>query len=115
MSYEKLLPIRDFLERYKGNDRILIPDSDLGDLVSLFAEITNIYMDMSWRNPLSVMETLTVALCLVISNQDEAAYILRSSKNTVKTYQARAKIKLNTESKIALISKAIHTGLITIR
>ncbi len=114
MPTEKLLPIKEFLDQRKSYDRVYIPDSDLDKLVNLFAKITNIYIDMSWRNPMSVMESLTVALSLVTPKQSDTAYVLGSSKNTVKTYQSRAKAKFNTESKVTLIRKIIELGVIKI-
>jgi DNA-binding CsgD family transcriptional regulator len=106
--------IKGFLGQFKSIDRIHIPQNRISDLVDVLSDSANISANFNKENPFSVMETVTIALCVLNSSDNEIGGILGISPNTVRSYMGRIKEKLNVSRKIEAVTKSLREGIIKI-
>jgi len=106
--------IRKFLNSHRGKDRLLIDDQKFKELRELFLRETNIHLNPSPANPLSMMEMVIVALATSL-DIGQIAKVTMNSTNTVKTSLSRAGIKLNAPTKNRVVIEAIRKGYIEIQ
>jgi len=103
-----------FVNEYKYLDRSRIPENKIYNLSRAFRDIASISISFTSENPLSVMETVTIALSVIGASDHEVGDILSISHNTVKSYMARIKEKLNVEKKSEAIIKSLRVGILRI-
>lgn len=106
--------IKEFVNEYKFTDRSRIPETRISNLSKLFIEAANMSISFSASNPLSVMETMTIALTVLGLNDCEVSEVLNISTNTVKSHMSRIKIKLGVVRKIDAIIKSLRTGILRV-
>lgn len=104
--------IKEFLSEYRSDNGIYIPKNRLTDLLSILRDIGKISTDFGQNNPLSVMETMTVVLNFLGSNDDEISEIFDLSPSTIRSYMTRIKEKLDVSCKLDAITKSVRQGII---
>jgi DNA-binding NarL/FixJ family response regulator len=105
--------IHNFLLKFRCDDRIFIPRDNLRDLEALFKSKVKLSLDFSIMNPLSTMETITLALSMYVKT-GHIALILMSAPSTVETYIKRARQKLQVKTKYFALIEAIKQNYIQI-
>ncbi len=108
-----LVAIKNFIQRFSVKGRIYIPDENLDELIELFRVKLLITLNFRCNNPLSVMETVTLALSLVIG-PGEISGVLMREQTTIKTFISRAKIKLGADTKSYAIYESMTRGYFNI-
>lgn len=106
--------IRKIIKKLKSSDRVNLSEENQLRLIETLNNSENILISFSNKNPLSVMETITVALCILNSSDIEISEILGVSKNTIKSYMGRIREKLNVEKKSDAIIKSLRIGILRI-
>lgn len=104
--------LRHFIQKYKFKERGAIPKNHISDLVNLLNESAHVVVTFEEENPLSVMETITITLCILNSTDHEIGLILGVSRNTVKSYMSRIKDKLEATKRLEAVVKTIRSGII---
>ncbi len=94
LSQARIQPIKQFLEKYRQEGRLILPKAEREKLTSLFQEQTNIRIDFTQNTPFSFMEILTAATWFVTEEYSFRAEVLGLSVNTIKSNERRVKIKL---------------------
>lgn len=108
-----LISIRNFLLRFRCEDRIFIPSDNLDELQKLFETKARLSLNLSQSNPLSTMETIVLALSLILSTK-HIACVLMSTSGTVESYVKRARLKLHAKTKIFALFRAVKHGYVQI-
>lgn len=103
--------IQTFLMKHRSKDRTYIPKDHLEELNEVFLKQGRIYLNISDANPLSIMETVIVALSTSF-RIPEMAIITMNSPNTIKTTLTRVRMKLKVRTQYAIVSEAIRQGYI---
>ena len=112
-----LLWLKNFLCKYRSqdfNERVLIPTECYNELTNIFRSNTNILLNFAVTNPLSVKETLILALHLVLPSQKEIAEVLLNSPGTIKSSINRICLKLGVKQKTEAVYKAMRLGILQI-
>ena len=109
-----LQQLKHFLCQFRSFHGTYIPPQRTADLVELLHRSANISITLDKENPLSVMETLTMVLCVLNTSDDDIADVLSVSLSTVQSYVERVKDKLNVTTKIKAVKTVLRKGIIKI-
>lgn len=97
---------------YKFIDKSRIPDGGLREISRIFEENANLSLTFSSRSPLTVMETIIVALLVLGGFDSEVAAVLNISPNTLRGYVEKIKIKMGVDKKTEALLKALRNGIL---
>ena len=106
--------LKHFLSEFRSFHGTYIPQRRTADLTELLHRSANIAITFDKENPLSVMETIIMVLCVLNTSDEDIADILGISCHTVKSYMTRIKEKLLVSRKLEAIMKLLRTGIIKI-
>lgn len=106
--------VSQFICKYKFIDRKRIPGSKLSDLSRVFEDNVHLSLSFLSNNPLTVLETIIMALLILGALDREVAEILGIAPNTIRSYLSRIKYKLGVKTKSGAIVETLRNGIIKI-
>ena len=110
--------IKVFIRKNRAtfNGSIFFKTSEFRELIMILMKGGDIFVDFNLdTNPLSTMETITLALFFLSASTSQISTALCVSKNTIKTYFMRIKEKMNVEKKMEAVMLALRIGIIVLR
>ena len=107
-------PLQDFIQKYRLGKKPIIPANELATLAKIVYRCCQVHITFDRNNPLSLMETLTLAMSIVVRSYEEQVKILGISRETLRTYEKRVKAKLCVDNKLQAIANAVSRGIIRV-
>ncbi|MCH9769539.1 MAG: hypothetical protein K0U12_01535 [Gammaproteobacteria bacterium] len=111
---KELVPIRDFIDQHRQSLGVLFDSQQLLELADLFKRYACLELNFKARAPLSVMETLTIAVTVLTRGYKQRTAILGIPKESIRAYEKRAKRKLGADSVTQAICLAIQRDILRI-
>ena len=112
--FKQFLPLQVFIQKYRQGKKAIIPAQEISTLAAIVYRCCRIQINFNHNNPLSLMETLTLAISIAVRSYEDQVKILGISRETLRTYEKRVKAKLCVQSKLQAIANAVSRGIIRV-
>ena len=106
--------LKHFFCQFRSFHGTYIPEQRNTELAELLRHSANISIMLDKENPLSVMETMMMVVCVLNISDDDIADIFCLRRNTVHSYIESVKDKLNATTRMEAVMTSLRIGIIKI-